>query len=91
MLESLKRGFPSTDSVRLEVFDFLSMLCNVGTKYYKMVVEAMEAYKFQKREPMRFYEIVQALQHDENSIVRTRALQLINRCRAVICVWCVWC
>ena len=44
----------------------------------QMVVAAMETYKYQKREPMKFYQIVQALQHEENHTVQARALQLIN-------------
>jgi hypothetical protein len=65
-------------AIKLEIYEFLSLLCNLSGKYYQMVVDAMDTYKYQKREPMKFYHIVQALQHEENPTVQARALQLIN-------------
>jgi hypothetical protein len=64
--------------LKMEVYEFLSLLCNLPGPFYQMVVDAMDAYKFQKRETMKFQHLVQSLQHEENPTVQARALQLIN-------------
>lgn len=68
----------SESAIKLEIYEFLSLLCNLAGRFYQMVVDAMDTYKYQKREPMKYYQLVQALQHEENPTVQARALQLIN-------------
>ena len=64
--------------LKMEVYDFLSLLCNLLGDYYQMVVDAMDTYKYQKRETIKYQALVQSLQHEENPTVQARALQLIN-------------
>ena len=59
-------------ATRIVVYDHLSLLCATDSQYFNGVMEAVEYYKFVKREKVQYYDLISTLRDDPNEAVKVR-------------------
>ena len=59
-------------ATRIVVYDHLSLLCATDSQYFNGVTEAVEYYKFVKREKVQYYDLISTLRDDPNEAVKVR-------------------
>ncbi len=65
-------------ATRAIIYDHLSLLLATDAQFYNIVMEAVEYYKFVKREKVQYYDLISTLRDDPTQAIRAPCLRFIN-------------
>ncbi|KAG2388025.1 hypothetical protein C9374_000875 [Naegleria lovaniensis] len=64
--------------IRMMALEILSLICTHGEQGFWAVLEALNRYKIEKKEPKRFHDLIDCLKTERDEKLKTFSLMLLN-------------